>query len=58
MFTGALLAGMSVHQVCAFRGQKEASDPLELQLQPVLCLPVGAWNRTWAFRRATSVLNC
>lgn len=51
MFMSALPA--CVYSVC--RGHKRASDPLELELQTVVRLHVGARNQTYEFpERAVS----
>lgn len=40
------------------KGQKRASDSLELQLQMLVSLHVGTGNRTWVPTEALSTLNC
>lgn len=42
----------------AFRGQKRASESLELELQLVVSHPKGGRKPTLSSTRGTSVLNC
>jgi hypothetical protein len=42
---------------CACRGQKRASDPLEVELKTVGRHHVGAGNQTWLSGRTLSALN-
>ena len=58
MYGYFLTAAMSVHHVCSAHGsQKGQSDPLELELQMVVSLYVGAGNQTWVLWKSSLCLQ-
>ena len=54
----ACLVPHTTSMFSAVRGQKRASDRLELELQVVVNHNMGAGNGIWVLVRATGALHC
>lgn len=52
-----ICVGICLHACSAWRGQKKASDSLELELQTIVSCHVGARNQTLILCKSNCALN-